>query len=105
MPSVGQQLIAAVGAGRVGEVQTLIAARANVEESLDMDGYTPLFVAVCEGHAEVVQVLLEAGASAEAKDKNGVTPLDKNAVRRCVGGSGGGNAGAAACGGEQGGKG
>ena len=36
---------------------------------MTQDGRTPLFIATQEGHLEVAQVLLAAGANTEAKDK------------------------------------
>lgn len=60
-------LIAAVKAGDIGEVNRVIAAGAHVNArapivgSLD-DNYTPLGVAAREGRADIVRVLLDAGA-------------------------------------------
>ena len=60
-------LIAAVKAGDVAEIQRLITAgapvngRVPVVGSLD-DDYTPLGIAAREGSAEIVRVLLDAGA-------------------------------------------
>lgn len=60
-------LIAAAKAGAVDEVGRLIQQGASVNQrspiigSLD-DDYTPLGISVREGHEEIVQVLLEAGA-------------------------------------------
>ncbi|XP_045917612.1 60 kDa lysophospholipase isoform X2 [Micropterus dolomieu] len=46
----------------------------------DYDGRTPLHVASCEGHLELVKYLLSHGATVYAKDRYGDTPLC-NAVR------------------------
>ena len=60
-------LITAIKAGDLGEVERLIAAGARVNErvpivgSLD-DDYTPLGIAAREGRADLVGVLLDAGA-------------------------------------------
>jgi ankyrin repeat protein len=60
-------LIAAIKAGNTSEVQRLIDAGASVEERMPFKGtpdddYTPLGVAAREGHADIVRILLEAGA-------------------------------------------
>ncbi|RHY55119.1 hypothetical protein DYB38_008080 [Aphanomyces astaci] len=48
----------------------------------DYDRRTPLHIAASDGNAEVVKLLIQAGANCHAKDRWGVTPLDcaKDAV-------------------------
>jgi ankyrin repeat protein len=60
-------LTAAVQAGDIAEVERLIGAGARVNERTPLvggfdDDYTPLGVAAREGHADIVRVLLDAGA-------------------------------------------
>ena len=50
-------------------------AFANVVRLLRGNGVTPLHVAASWGHANVVRALLEHGADAGARDKDGGTPL------------------------------
>lgn len=62
-----QALHAAVKAGDMGEVERLIAAGASVEERMPVvgsvdDDYTPLGLAARAGRADIVRVLLGAGA-------------------------------------------
>ncbi|KAG2425843.1 hypothetical protein HXX76_013467 [Chlamydomonas incerta] len=60
-----RRLHAAVEAGRTSEVLELLAEGAFIE-ALDEKASTPLLMAVCAGHAEVVQALLDAGAAVQA---------------------------------------
>ncbi|GAF47501.1 ankyrin repeat domain-containing protein [Rhodococcus wratislaviensis] len=60
-------LIAAITAGDIGDVQQRIASGARVNERVPVvgaadDDYTPLGIAAREGRADIVRVLLDAGA-------------------------------------------
>ncbi|XP_042564549.1 60 kDa lysophospholipase isoform X2 [Clupea harengus] len=72
----------ACAAAKIGDIEALDAIR-EMGSSLSMedyDGRTPLHIASCEGHLQVVQYLLGHGATVYAKDRYGDTPL-RNAVR------------------------
>ena len=47
--------------GRIEEVETLLAANAQVDETSGVQKSTPLFNASYMGHADIVAVLLAAG--------------------------------------------
>lgn len=51
------------------------AAVSALAAAVDDLGLTPLHIAARNGHAEVVRLLLAAGASVDAADKYGRTPL------------------------------
>ncbi|XP_070698511.1 60 kDa lysophospholipase-like [Pempheris klunzingeri] len=72
----------ACAAAKLGELDALEALREMGGKLFlaDYDGRTPLHVATCEGHLNVVQYLLTQGATVYAKDRYGDTPLS-NAVR------------------------
>ena len=42
----------------------------------DYDGRTPLHIACCEGHVDVVKYLLDLGAPVHVRDRYGDTPLN-----------------------------
>ncbi|KAG9336555.1 hypothetical protein JZ751_002902 [Albula glossodonta] len=72
----------ACAASKIGDIEALDAIRemgSNLSME-DYDGRTPLHIAACEGHLNVVQYLLGHGATVYAKDRYGDTPL-RNAVR------------------------
>ncbi|XP_036398646.1 60 kDa lysophospholipase isoform X2 [Megalops cyprinoides] len=72
----------ACAASKIGDIEALDAIRemgSNLSME-DYDGRTPLHIAACEGHLNVVQYLLSQGATVYAKDRYGDTPL-RNAVR------------------------
>ena len=71
-------LIDAARHGRVADVAALLAGGADVDEpKTDGSGVTALYIACQEGHAEVVTILLDAGANVNQADKRGQT-------RRCT---------------------
>ncbi len=75
-PPAGLLLKAAVKGDAV-EVKALLEQGADVDEKNGRTGWTPLTAAAYYAHAEVVNVLIGAGADANAHDANGGTPLMK----------------------------
>lgn len=73
-----KEIIRAAKAGRVEAVRALLAAEPGLIHARDSDGSTPLHCAAWKGHAEVVTLLLDAGADVRAENANdhwGTTPL------------------------------
>ena len=56
-------------------MKCLVEGGANLNQGMT-DGRTPLFMAACEGHLEVVKCLVGGGADMELKWNNKETPLD-----------------------------
>ena len=90
---LSQELLSAARDGKVEEVEKLLNAGVNVnscspatdEVGLPGEGYTPLHVAVLvdkdgDGDETMVRLLLERGANVEAKDNDGMTPLELAAI-------------------------
>jgi ankyrin repeat protein len=67
-------LFAAVKAGNVAALRTLIARKADVNAA-EPDGTTPLHWAVRAGDAGTAEMLIRAGARSSAANRYGVTPL------------------------------
>lgn len=72
--SAAASLHAAAGAGRLAQVEQLIAQGASVNTP-DAMGKTPLMLAAINGHSTVVQRLLAAGANPALVDRDGVNAL------------------------------
>nr|XP_046269115.1 60 kDa lysophospholipase isoform X2 [Scatophagus argus] len=72
----------ACAAAKIGDIEALEALKemGSNFSLCDYDGRTPLHIAACEGHLNVVKYLLSYGATVYAKDRYGDTPLC-NAVR------------------------
>lgn len=62
--------------GEASTVLTLLESGVSLEGLKNLDGRTPLHLAVKAGHSNVVQVLLEYGADPSVADNLGVTALD-----------------------------
>ncbi|CAL1139465.1 unnamed protein product [Cladocopium goreaui] len=68
-------ILQAAEEGNVGAVGRLLQVDRQSLEQVNTDGMGPLHLAAAKGHLEVVEALLAAGASVEAKDGNGSGPL------------------------------
>jgi ankyrin repeat protein len=59
------------------------AVKKHLADGVDVDakswelfaGFTPLYLAAGEGHKEIAELLIAAGAEVNAKDEDGLTPL------------------------------
>ena len=68
----------AVKAGDIARVRELLAIDSELVHCRDADGSTPLHFASWKGHAELVDVFMDAGADIQAHNSNdhwGTTPL------------------------------
>jgi ankyrin repeat protein len=68
-------LMTAARVGALGPVKSLLARGATVDRKDDRRGQTALMWAAAEGHARVVEVLIEVGAEFRARLASGFTPL------------------------------
>lgn len=70
------KLFAAVKEGNANEVDALLSRSKSLDiNSRDEEEWTPLFWAAFNGHREIVQKLLKAGAWVNVNDKQGRSPL------------------------------
>lgn len=68
-------LLDAAARGDLEAVQREIAGGADLNQVAPIDGSTPLIAATSFDRAEIVRVLIEAGADLEKKKNDGATPL------------------------------
>eukprot|EP00434_Breviolum_minutum_P040057 symbB.v1.2.035588.t1/scaffold4833.1/size34140/1 len=70
-----KRLLKAADHGRLEEVKELLQSNANIEATVGFFAYTPLHLAVQNGHRDVVDLLLDENADIEAKNGHQQTPL------------------------------
>eukprot|EP00966_Prymnesium_polylepis_P192958 4472346-Prymnesium_polylepis.1 len=70
------QLHRAAARGEPAPIRRLLSAMPALVHVCDPHGATPLHVACRHGHAGAVELLLHAGAAADARDGAGATALD-----------------------------
>jgi ankyrin repeat protein len=63
-------MIKAAKAGEVAAIARLLTLDKGLINARDKDGSTPLHCAAWKGHAEVVKILLDAGAEVNARSQN-----------------------------------
>lgn len=75
LPGGETPLMTAARVGSLHAVKALVAHGARVDSKDERRGQTALMWAAAEGHAEVVEVLIEVGADFRARLASGFTPL------------------------------
>ena len=75
LPGGETPLMTAARTGTLAAVKVLLANGARVEDKDERRGQTALIWAAAEGHAPVVQALIDAGADFRARVPSGLTPL------------------------------
>jgi ankyrin repeat protein len=75
LPGGETPLMTAARTGSVASVKALVARGANVDSKDDRRGQTALIWAAAEGHADVVQALIDADADFGTRVPSGFTPL------------------------------
>jgi ankyrin repeat protein len=78
MPDLAKEIIKAAKSGDAERIKALLANDKSLIDARDKDGSTPLHCAVWKGQQRVVELLLAAGADANAQNENdhwGTTPL------------------------------
>src|SRR3989442_10921437 len=74
IPGAMSPLLYAARDGRLDIVQTLVTAKADVNQT-DANGITPLIEAIANNHVNVARFLIDHGADIQASDWYGRTPL------------------------------
>jgi len=75
LPGCETALMTAARVGTLASVKALLARGARVDAKDERRGQTALMWAAAEGHADVVQMLIEVGADFNARLSSGFTPL------------------------------
>ena len=75
LPGGETALMTAARVGTLASVKALLARGANVDTKDEKHGQTALMWAAAEGHAPVVEMLIEVGADFKARLASGMTPL------------------------------
>jgi ankyrin repeat protein len=75
LPGGETALMTAARVGTLASVKALLARGAAVDRKDDKHGQTALMWAAAEGHAPVIQMLIEVGADFRARLASGMTPL------------------------------
>lgn len=71
----GEDFYDMVAKGNVKGVKEVLKFNPKIVDTRYDNGVTPLLVASLNGHSDIVEVLINAGADVDAKDNAGVTPL------------------------------
>jgi ankyrin repeat protein len=66
-----KEFLKAVKSGNTQKVAEMLQQDRSLIGVRDLDSSTPLHWAAWKGHAEIVQILLDAGADMQAKNENG----------------------------------
>ena len=75
LPGGETPLMTAARSGALGAVKALLARHVSVDGKDERRGQTALMWAAAEGHADVTQALIEAGADFQMRLPSGFTPL------------------------------
>jgi uncharacterized protein len=75
LPGGERPLMTAARTGSLASVKALLSRGAVIDAKDDVRGQTALMWAAAEGHADVVEALIEAGASVRTRLRSGFTPL------------------------------
>jgi ankyrin repeat protein len=73
--TLDERLVEAAANGDLKQVRRMLATGADVNETDDYPGKTPLLAAALHGYFDIARLLVANGADVNAADSNGLTPL------------------------------